>query len=573
MQMSQLVLKTLREAPSEAKARSHQYLLRAGYIRRLSSGIYSYLPLGLRVLAKVSNIVREELDSCGSQEILLPALHPVEIWERSGRIKKMADVLMKVEAKSGDFVLGPTHEEAVIEAVYQDLSSYSDLPATVYQIQTKFRDEPRSRYGLMRTREFIMADAYSFDSDQEGMRSSYSKVYDAYNKIFAKMEIPFEPVEADSGAIGGDVNHEFMSPAEIGEDYYAKCSSCGYRANIEAATRGSKDSDAQGVGFELPELLYHYTPEAPGVEKAVEAISDLGVPTKAHEMLKCLVAIDGDQRLVMLLVPGDREARVPSGMRLLEDPEFERYPYLHKGFIGPMNAKENSIYVVADLSVKERSHFATGGNKAGYHVTGAVLGRDFQVDEYRSLVVVRDGDPCPRCGSALTLIRSVEIGHTFQLGLYYSSILENARFTGPDGQQYPYYMGCYGIGVTRLIAVIAEHFLDDRGLIWPVSVSPYQVVVVPLGAARSKEIEEVAETIYSGLLKDNVEALIDDRKLSPGVSLADCDLIGVPYQVVVGSKSLKEGQVEIKVRRDGTTTKMPIEEVPTRIRELLGRSL
>ncbi len=570
--MSQLVFKSLREPPSEAEAKSHKLLLRGAYIRRLASGVYSYLPLGMKVLSKVSQIVREEFDRTGAQEILLPALHPIEIWEATGRAAKMVDVLMHVETKGGSFVLGPTHEEAVIEAVKQDLSSYRDLPATVYQIQTKFRDEPRSRFGLMRTREFIMADGYSFDVDQEGMRASYKKIYEAYNRIFSRIGVPFEPVEADSGAIGGDVNHEFMSPADIGEDHYAKCLSCDYRANIEAAKRqvaiASEARDFKG----LPEITFHYTPEAPGVEVAVRAISALGVPLTEADMLKCLVAKDETGSLFMLLVPGDREVRVPSGLSMLTDEEFKEFPFLYKGFIGPMGAQDNGVKVIADFSVAAKRVFATGGNKDGYHVSGAVLDRDFIVDEFRSLVAVRDGDSCPNCGGRLTLVRAVEIGHTFQLGLTYSNLLSQASFTGSDGELYPYFMGCYGIGVTRLIAVIAEHFSDERGLCWPTSVAPYEVVVVPLGAGRSLEVERTAQSIYDQLLDVGIETLIDDRRLSAGVSLADCELIGVPYEIIVGTKSLAEGSVEVKLRRDDSVTKVQVGDVVSFMTEQLRGS-
>ncbi len=569
--MSQLVFKSLRESPSEAEAKSHQLLLRAAYIRRLASGVYSYLPLGLKVLSKVSQIIREEFDRVGAQEVLLPALHPLEIWESTGRAEKMSDVLIHVETKGGSFVLGPTHEEAVIEAVHQDLSSYRDLPAIVYQIQTKFRDEPRSRYGLMRTREFIMADGYSFDADQEGMRSSYRKIYEAYNNAFGRIGIPFEAVEADSGAIGGDVNHEFMSPADIGEDHYAKCPQCDYRANIEAARRRVAIPAILKNLDELPEMSFHYTPDAPGVDIAVEAITKLGVPLTAAEMLKCLVAKDAAGNLFMLLVPGDREIRVPSGLTLLLDDEFEQFPFLYKGFIGPMSAQTNGMSVIADYSVAAKMIFATGGNKAGYHVSGAVLGRDFDVDEFQSLVVVREGDPCPNCGEPLELVRSVEIGHTFQLGLAYSSLLPQASFTGSDGEQYPYFMGCYGIGVTRLIAVIAEHFSDEKGLCWPVSVAPYEVVVVPLGASRSAEVQDTAQSIYDELLGLGVETLIDDRKLSPGVSLADVDLMGIPLEVIVGSKSLAEGCVEVKLRSDGTVLKVGLVDAVSLVTERLRK--
>lgn len=560
-----MTLHTLREAPNDAEAVSHKLLVRGGYIRRLASGIYSYLPLGFRVLSKVSGIVREEFDRSGAEEILLPALHPRELWQQTGRLEKMADVLMEVDTKGGPFVLGPTHEEAVISAFTTDLASYKDLPATVYQIQTKFRDEPRSRFGLMRTKEFIMADAYSFDCATEGMRESYSLMYDAYLRIFSRLGIPVVPVEADSGSIGGDVNHEYMCPSPIGEDHFAQCVSCGYAANIEAArTRASQEGVPSSS--DLP-MTAHFTGDAPGVSQAVAALIQEGEEVTNSTMLKCIAAMTEAGAVALLLVPGDREVRLSGGMRLLSDEELRTFPFLTKGYIGPMGMQAHGVRVVADYSVVEGSSWATGANKHEYHVTQAVAGRDFLIDEYDSLVVVRDGDPCPRCTGTFALVRAVEVGHTFQLGTTYSTKIPSARFAAETGKQGLYHMGCYGIGVTRLIAVIVEHFADDKGIRWPMTVAPYQVVIIPVGHSRSQEVKKVAEELYLHLLEQGVEVLIDDRDVSPGIMFADAELLGVPYQLTVGSKGLALGTVELKSRMTGESRALQVEQAATAVKD------
>ncbi len=353
MRMTRLALKTQREAPEDAEAVSHQLLVRAGYIRRLASGVYSYLPLGLRVLAKLNQIVREEFDAAGAQELLLPALHPVELWEQTGRLQTMSDVLMTVDAKGGTFVLGPTHEEAVIATISPDIESYRDLPVTVYQIQTKFRDEARPRYGLMRTREFIMADAYSFDSSASGMKASYKSMYQAYLNIFDRCGLPYVPVEADSGAIGGDVNHEFMVPSPIGEDYFAQCPTCGYAANIEAAKRGEairKPSDAP-----TQEMKIHSTPGSTTISEVEGALGSQGIDVDSSALLKSLAFKDANDDVILILVPGNREVKVPAGLAPLTDDDFESNSFLFKGYIGPMGMSDQGVRVLADYSILERS--------------------------------------------------------------------------------------------------------------------------------------------------------------------------------------------------------------------------
>lgn len=509
-------------------------------------------------MARISEVVREELDAVGCQEILLPALHPVELWERSGRDKVMADVLLSVEGKGGNFVLGPTHEEVVATTMAADLESWRDLPVTVYQIQTKFRDEPRARFGLLRTREFIMADAYSFDASKEAMSRSYEAVYGAYVAMFDRLELGVRPVEASSGAIGGDVNHEFMVPSPIGEDYFASCPRGDYAANLEAAT-SSPPQNAPDATHE--DLVEHHTPGRPGIDLVVEHFAGRGL--KPAGMLKCIALRDDAGRLAVALVPGDREVRVPGGWTTLTDEDFASYPQLHKGYIGPMGLAEAGVRVVADHSVGAGGPWVTGANKPDHHVTGATLGRDFTVGEWASIAVVKGGDPCPNCGEPMELVRSVEAAHTFQLGLTYSAKLDEARFVDDQGSPAQYWMGCYGVGVSRLVAVVAESHHDDAGLIWPREIAPYDVHLVSLGAERSVEVKDAAERIYEQLGASGARVLYDDREVSAGVKFADADLLGMPIQLVIGAKGVKAGVVERKRRRDGYRDELAVADVAT----------
>lgn len=568
MRMTSLVFKTQREAPADAEAISHQLLIRAGYIRRLASGVYSFLPLGLRVLAKLNQIVREEFDRAGAQEILLPALHPVEIWQQTGRYGAWSDVLMKVDAKGGEFVLGPTHEEAVVAILSPDLESYRDLPVTVYQIQTKFRDEARPRFGLMRTREFIMADAYSFDADARGMKESYRKLYQAYLAVFERCHLPYVPVEADSGAIGGDVNHEFMVPSSIGEDHFASCQGCGYAANIEAAKRGQRES-ASSDG--IAPMQVHFTPGVKAVKDVVKFFGEGGKSFMPSDLLKTLVFKDANGDVTAILVPGDREAKIPAGLVPLSDEDFEANSFLFKGFVGPMGMSDQGVRVLADYSVRERSGWLAGANLEDHHVTDAVLGRDFSVDEFGSYVVVDSGDPCPNCGEQLSLVRAVEAGHTFQLGLAYSSKIPSASYKDEDGTDQQYWMGCYGIGMSRLPAVIAERHHDESGLCWPSSVAPYQVELLTITPSRTPEVAVFADSVYRSLLEAGIEVLYDDRDSAPGVKFSDADLIGIPLIVTIGQRSLANGVVEIKERASGDRSEVMVSEVVESVISLVRR--
>ena len=563
MRMSRLLGRTLREAPADAEVASHQLLVRAGYIRRLASGVYSFLPLGLRVLAKVERVIREELDAAGCQEVLLPALHPIELWEQSGRAALFgSDILpaMTVDARGGTFVLGPTHEEVVTVTVGAEVESYRQLPLTLYQIQVKFRDEARPRFGLLRTRELIMADAYSFDADKEGMRTSYRTVFDAYLRIFARLGLDATPVEAESGAIGGDVNHEFMVPSAVGEDHFVSCPSCGYAANVEAAVRGGVGADPDRAAPDpAPPVVEYHTPDRPGIGQVVEFLGDPAVT--AASMLKSLAVVDGAGRPTLLLLPGDREARLPSGWRLFDDADFAAHPSLIRGYIGPRGHSEDGdgIRVVADGGVGRPGPWITGANRRDHHVGGMVLDRDFSVDEWGSFAQVVPGDACPRCGEPVQLVRSVEAAHTFQLGTKYSEVMPGSNFVAEDGSEAIFSMGCYGMGVSRLLAVVAEEHHDDLGLAWPSEAAPYRVHLAALGAGRSAEVAEAADGLYRRLMEGGVEVLYDDRDVSPGVKFKDADLLGVPVRLVVGAKGLSRGVVEWRSRTTGEERELPLD--------------
>lgn len=549
MRMSALLGRTRRDAPADAEAISHQLLVRAGYIRRVASGVYALLPLGLRVLRNIEAIVRDELDGVGGQELLLPVLQPIELWEQSGRRAALDDAYgaFHVEGRGGHFVLGPTHEEVVTAVAGVDIESYRDLPKLVYQMASKFRDEARPRFGLLRGREFLMKDAYSFDADASAMTRTYDAVVGAYTRILERCQLEFVAVEASSGAFGGAVNHEFMVPSPIGEDRFVRCTSCRWAANIELG-RAATPQTLLGLPDGLRE---HHTPNRPGIDAVVDYFSDEGLTADA--MLKCILFLDGDQP-VAALVPGDREVLPQPGWRPFDDDDFASNPHLVKGYVGPMGLQQRGVRVVADQATNFNRYWTTGANKTDHHVTNAVLGRDFEVDGWLPLTAYRDNDACPRCAERdLELVQSVEVAHAFQLGDRYSARIPGGTFRSDHDDDRPFWMGCYGVGLSRLLAVIAEAHHDDAGLRWPPHVAPFAAHIVALRGG-----EEVAEALHGEIGQAN--ALLDDRTASAGVKFTDADLLGIPKRVVVGGKGVARGVVEVTDRTTQTTVEVPIED-------------
>jgi prolyl-tRNA synthetase len=557
VRMSQLLLRTLREDPADADTAGHALLVRGGFVRRVASGIYTFLPLGIRVLHRLERIVREELDAAGMQEMLMPALSPIELWEQSGRAAKFgSDALpaMVLDARGGRFVLGLTHEEVVTTTVAAEVDSYRQLPLTVYQIQSKFRDEARPRFGLLRGREFLMCDAYSFDVDKEHMGESYQRALAAYLRIFERLGLEVTAVEALSGAIGGDVNHEFMVPSAIGEDHFVRCTGCGYAANVEAAKVGAPPAAPAVAAGGSPDLRAVATPGVTTIDDVVALLADESVT--AATTLKSVAVLDDTGAPVLVLIPGDREAKLPVGWRLFGEGDFVTHPGFLRGFLGPVGL---GVRVVADASVvATRTPWVVGANEPDAHLVGAVLGRDFDVDDVGDFVVARAGDRCPNCDAALEVVRSVEAAHIFQLGLTYSMVFPEASFDAEDGTTEPFWMGCYGIGVSRLVAVLAESFRDDRGLTWPASSAPFDVHVCGLGAQRNEAVRAAADALVEELSNLGLDVLYDDRGASAGVSLADADLLGVPLRVTVGSRGLERGIVELQARATGEVRELAL---------------
>jgi prolyl-tRNA synthetase len=567
MRMSALFLRTLRDDPADAEVDSHRLLVRAGYIRRVAAGIYSWLPLGTRVLRNVEQIVREEMDRAGAQETVLPILQPRELWQRSGRDAAYGPLMFRLEdRKESPFNLSPTAEEVVTTIVAQEYTSYRDLPVNLYQINWKYRDELRPRFGLLRGREFLMKDAYSFDADLDGLRTSYKEMYDAYHEVFRRCGLTFRPVEAESGEIGGDVNHEFMAVAAVGEDDFVWCRTCDYAANVEAARRASPADPAVASSVDAPSMEKVHTPDMPGITPVAR---HLGV--SEDRTLKC-IAFDLDGALGLALVPGDREvnefalaaAVAPKPARLLGDDDFAKHPELPKGYIGPHHP--DVALVVADPSVAAPIPWVTGSNETDLHVRDAVLGRDFTVDIWADLVTIVSDDRCPRCGNPLSVDRGIEVGHVFQLGTKYSEALD-ATYTDEDGSQHPMLMGCYGIGISRIVAAVAEEFHDEHGLAWPADIAPYDVhlIVVPGTGAQAEAVTAEADRLYTALGDAGLAVLYDDRDARPGVKFADADLVGVPVQLVVGAKGLGRGVVERKLRATGARDEIPIADVVRRL--------
>ncbi|ASY32529.1 MULTISPECIES: proline--tRNA ligase [unclassified Streptomyces] len=555
--MSRLMVKTLRDDPADAETLSHKLLVRAGYVRRTAAGIWSWLPLGKKVLDNISQIVREEMDAIGAQEVLLPALLPREPYEASGRWEEYGDLLFRLKDRKGaDYLLGPTHEEIFTQVVKDQCTSYKDLPVMLYQVQTKYRDEARPRSGVLRGREFVMKDSYSFDTTDEGLAESYALHREAYRKIFARLGLDYRIVSAVSGAMGGSASEEFLAPAAAGEDTFADCPNCGFAANTEAVTfkGAAMDGSAHGPVEELD------TPDTPTIETLAE---HLGVPASAT-LKNLLVKVDGE--IVAVGVPGDREVDLgklgehlaPAVVDLVTAEDFEANPELVRGYVGPQGLK---IRYIADPRVAPGTAWVTGANKPDTHARNVVAGRDFEVDDYLDVVVVEEGDPCPNCGQGLHLDRAIEIGHIFQLGRKYADTFQ-LDVLGQNGKPVRVTMGSYGIGVSRAVAALAEQTADDKGLCWPAEVAPADVHVVAAGKVLQTELAlEIADKLAAA----GARVLVDDRAgVSPGVKFTDAELIGVPKTVIAGRRSA-EGIVELKDRRTGEREELSVEEAVARL--------
>ncbi len=569
MRLSRYFLPTLREDPAEAEVISHKLMLRAGMIRRLASGIYSFLPLGLRVLRKVERIVREEMDKAGALEVLLPLVQPAELWQETGRWDRFGKELLRFkDRKDHDFCLGPTHEEVITDLVRKEVRSYRDLPLILYQIATKFRDEIRPRFGLMRGREFIMKDAYSFDADEEGLNRSYELMYETYEKIFNRCGLRFRAVLADTGAIGGDVSHEFMVLAETGEDVIASCPSCGYAANLEMAEATRRFSYPEEKEKPLQKV------STPGVKRAEDVAAFLGVPlTKLVKTLIYLV----DGKPYAVLIRGDHELNEVKLRRALEaervemagPDEVEKLTGAPVGFAGPIGL--SGVTIIADRALEGLKNFVVGANEKDAHYVNANFSRDFQAEAFYDLRNVTEGDLCPRCGKPLTLTRGIEVGHIFKLGTKYSAAM-GATFLDREGKERPLVMGCYGIGVSRTVAAAIEQNHDAHGIIWPLSLAPFHVALLTLGP-QDDELMRASEALYQGLTQAGVEVLWDERDERPGVKFKDADLIGLPYKVVVGKKFKETGKVEVKPRAGEELQLLSPEEAVNFLKEKVASQL
>lgn len=576
MRWTQAFIPTLRETPAEAEILSHQLLLRAGLIRKLTGGLYTFLPLGLRVLRKVEQIVREEMDRSGALEVLMPALQPPGIWQQSGRYDTAKDVFFKARDRANkEWILGPTHEEVITSLVASEISSYRHLPRNFYQIQTKFRDEIRPRFGLMRAKEFIMKDAYSFDSSEEGAQASYRKMYDAYVRIFQRCGLKAMPVEADTGVMGGKFSHEFMVPAETGECDVVYCEHGDYAANLEKATSQIRPPETQAAspnampdGAEARPLEKFATP---GV-LTIEALGRPPYSVPAGRQIKTLVyLVEG--KLALFLLRGDHqlnEAKLAGAVgsttfRPAEAGEIFQAMGAHPGSLGAVNVQRLPIY--ADVTLRDLTAMTTGANEDGYHLRHVSVARDLPAAQWVDLRTVQAGEGCPVCGHPLKIRRAIEVGHVFKLGTKYSEAL-HALFLDESGRQKPAVMGCYGIGVTRTVQAIIEQCNDRDGIRWPLAVAPYAICVTPLNVARGSAVMDLAEKIYTDLLANGVETILDDREERPGVKFKDSELVGFPFRIGIGEKSLTKGEVEIK-QRGGSLTSVKAEAAVPSMLELL----
>jgi prolyl-tRNA synthetase len=566
MRWSRAFIPTLREAPAEAEIPSHALLLRAGFIKKLAAGAYSYLPLGFRSLNKATMIVREEMDRAGASEVLMPAIHPEELWAEGPRLEVMKEILIRYTDRHGrKMLLGPTHEEVITDIARGGISSYRQLPVTLYQIQTKFRDEPRPRFGILRSCEFIMKDAYSFDTAWEGLDESYKAMYDAYCRIFDRCGLDYTIVEADTGVMGGSDSSEFMVPCENGEDTLVTCP-CGYAANLEKASSKEPEPPAAEEPAEKEDV------DTPGASTIEQVTEFLKVP--AEKLLKTLIYKAGDE-VVAVLVRGDHNVNeMKLGRHLGTVPEMADENTIEEvtggpvGFSGPAGL---TIRIIADRDAANLSNMITGGNRKDVHTKNVNAGRDYQIKEVADLRFVEEGDLCPKCGKPLEISKGIEIGHVFKLGTKYSDAY-GATFLDVEGKEQVMIMGCYGIGVNRIIASAAECFNDEKGLVWPMAIAPYSVHIVPTNYGDD-ELRKVADELYDALEAKGIDVLMDDREARAGVKFNDADLIGVPLRVTIGPKGLKEGVMELKWRSKDDVEKVPLAECAGKIAELVADAL
>jgi len=566
MRYSRAFIPTQKEVPKDATTPSHVLLLRAGYVRMVGAGLYELLPLGTRVLHRIAAIVREEMDRSGAQELLMPALLPAEYFKESGRWEGFGDTLVRLkDRKGGEYHLGPTHEEIITDLVRREVKSYRQLPFNLYQIQMKYRDEPRPRAGLLRCREFLMKDAYSFDASDEAALESYAHMRDAYHRIFHRLGLEYRVVEADTGAMGGSTSAEFQVLAQNGEDAIVACTSCEYAANVEVAETRPETGEPPAP-HDRPEVEKVHTPGAHTID---EGVSFLREGVRPETMLKSLLYVAGD-RTVLAVVRGDhdlneiklaRHLGVPE-VRMASDAEVREATGADVGFAGPVGFDGR---VVADPAATRVVDAVTGANETDYHFKNVCYGRDWKAD-VADLRQVSEGDACPSCGSKLNLYRGIEGGHIFVLGTHYSAKM-GATFLDDAGEDKPVIMGCYGIGISRLIAAAVEQYNDDDGMCWPMPIAPHQVIVTPIG--RDDSVSEAADRLYAELSSGGVDVLLDDRDERPGVKFKDADLLGVPLRVTVGGRGLKAGELEVKKRTEDQPTMVPVDEVADRVRDLV----
>ena len=569
MLATKLYAPTLREVPSDADVVSQQLMLRAGFMRKTANGLYSFLPLGWRSIKKIEAIVREEMDRASAQEIMMPILQPAEIWKESGRWNAYGAEMMRINDRhDNEFCLGPTHEEMITTLVKNEINSYRQLPVNLYQIQSKFRDERRPRYGLMRSREFIMKDAYSFDVDEAGLDESYKSMYDAYTRIFTRCGLTFRPVEADSGAIGGSGTHEFMAIAEAGEADIVYCTKCDYAANIEIGKPGIMKQEEEA----LQELSVVDTPNASTIEAVAEM---LNLPL--HKTIKAVVfSIDG--KVVLAIVRGDHEVNevaVQHAVLGSVEPEMATPEELEKvgltaGFISPVGLQQTEEFaIVVDESVMETYNVCGGANKKDAHYVNINPKRDFNVEDIivAPIRLITKDDVCPKCGGSLEHAKGIEVGQVFKLGTKYSEALQ-ATFLDQNGRPNPMIMGCYGIGVSRTLAAAIEQYHDENGIIWPHSIAPFEAVIVPINA-KDEALMSTSQTIYTALQEAGVDVLLDDRKDRAGVKFKDADLIGYPLRITVSKNTLENNEVEIQIRKSGEALPCAIDSVATKVKELL----